>query len=539
VYLTCRQIENQPGNAGHDGIFHYTVYVTSEQLLEFPYEIKLGPKNCQIHLKPNKHENRKSLLVRSFAFANGTISWRFWTSRTTSMKSGFILDRFVYHLESTPLFNIIKDIFDMARQRTSPVIERDFDLDALIHGVRDEQSQYKRYDVEYKEYYPGAPRDAGIAYYGSDQVVIGFKTWVNVEEKDGVDGFPIVDKIVELNTVVVEIYGIDTEDFIDMVLLREDVEYAELNFIYQTCYTPNDPLWDQQWGPKVINCPEAWAIEKGAHIANIAVIDTGCNRFHEDISNKPSFDYDFVNNDDDPIDDNGHGTHCTGIATGIIDNEKGIAGIAQVGSLHIKVLDAGGAGYISDIAKGIVYVCNPSYGVKVISMSLGGYGLSVLLHLACDYARYIKGKFLVAAAGNEGVSHLCFPARYRSVVSVGAVDKNLKLCQWSNHGSNLDLVAPGESIISTIGDNQYKKLSGTSMATPHVAGVAALYFSRNYNHPPALCEGKLFSTAIKLSTSCGHGLVNAQGVVQRSIKNNMLRFPILFKILQHLLAILP
>jgi len=297
-------------------------------------------------------------------------------------------------------------------------------------------------------------------------------------------------------------------------------------------------LWDQQWGPKVINCPDAWDIEKGAYIANIAIIDTGCNRFHEDISNKPSYDYDFVNNDGDPIDDNGHGTHCTGIATGIIDNGNGIAGIAQVGSLHVKVLDAGGAGYISDIAKGVVYVCNPSFGVKVISMSLGGYGLSVLLHLACDYARYIKGKFLVAAAGNEGVSHLCFPARYRSVISVGAVDKNQKLCQWSNYGPNLDLVAPGESIISTIGDNQYTKLSGTSMATPHVAGVAVLYFSRNYNHPPALCEGKLFSTAMHLGTGYGHGLVNARGVVQRSTRDNMLRFPILSQLIQHLPAII-
>jgi subtilisin family serine protease len=289
----------------------------------------------------------------------------------------------------------------------------------------------------------------------------------------------------------------------------------------------------------VINCPEVWDIEKGSNIAKIAVVDTGCNRFHEDILNRPSFHYDFVNNDDDARDDNGHGTHCLGIATGIMDNGKGVAGVGQVSSLHIKVLDAGGAGYLSDIAKGIVYVTNPSFGVKVISMSLGGYGLSVLLHLACDYARYIKGILLVAAAGNEGVSHLCFPARYSSVISVGAVDKNLKLCEWSNHGSNLDLVAPGEDIISTIGNNKYTKLSGTSMAVPHVAGVAALYFSRNYHHPPALCEGKLFSTAMYLGGSSGYGLVNAQGILQKSKCVNIQRGLILSEMLRHKLVMIP
>jgi subtilisin family serine protease len=168
-----------------------------------------------------------------------------------------------------------------------------------------------------------------------------------------------------------------------------------------------------------------------------------------------------------------------------------------------------------------------------ISMSLGGYGLSIVLHLACDYARYIKGVLLVAAAGNDGLPILCFPARFESVISVGAIDKNLNLCSWSNYGPNLDLVAPGNNIISTVEGNNYEKLSGTSMATPHVAAVSALYFSSNYGASATLCEIKLYSTAMDLGSpgndwKYGYGLVDAYGVVKktRNISNNsqLLRF---------------
>jgi subtilisin family serine protease len=321
----------------------------------------------------------------------------------------------------------------------------------------------------------------------------------------------------------------------EIVNQSDDVEYTELNYVYQTCYTPNDPLWVEQWGPKVIKCPQAWDKEKGHWTVSVAILDTGCNYYHEDISNKQSsVNYDFVNNDNDPMDDCyvKHGTHCAGIIGATIDNHKGITGVApEAWTDYIKILDSDGVGYASTIAKGIVHATK--YDDQIISMSLGGYGVSMMLHLACDYARHIKGVLLVAAAGNDGLPILCYPARFESVISVGAVDENLNLCSWSNYGPNLDLVAPGNNIISTVEGNNYEKLSGTSMATPHVAAVAALYLSANSGSGATLCEIKLFSTAIDLGGTgndwkYGYGLVNAYGVVKniRNINYNyhLLRF---------------
>jgi thermitase len=398
-----------------------------------------------------------------------------------------------------------------------------------------EEKQYEPYEVEYKKYSPDAPYDPKIVYYSPNQVVVGFKSYVDIEKIDEIEGYPIVDRLVELNTVVVEIYGIEPETFMEIVNQSKDVEYTELNYVYQTCYTPNDPLWNEQWGAKAINCPQAWDKEKGHWTVSVAILDTGCNYHHEDISNKQSsVNYDFINNDNDPMDDCyvKHGTHCAGIIGATIDNHKGITGVApKAWTDYIKILDSNGAGYASIIAKGIVHATK--YDDQIISMSLGGYGISMILHLACDYARYIKGVLIVAAAGNDGLPILCYPARFESVISVGAVDENLNLCSWSNYGPSLDLVAPGDDIISTVEGNNYEKLSGTSMATPHVAAVAALYFSAKPRSSATLCETKLFSTAIDLGTpgndwKYGYGLVNAYGAVKNirstDYKYQLIRF---------------
>jgi len=493
---------------------------------------QVGIHNCQVTVSGSMHTGYlKSRPLLSFVFANGSLDWEF---PKPGDKSKSIVNSIVVKikdwLKAKPILNnldqiLIKFINKIEQQKSANI---DYDLDALISGVLKEEKQYEPYNVEYQKYYPGAPRDPNIVYYSSDQVIVGFKSYVNVSTIEEVEGYPVVDKLVELNTVIVKIYGINPEEFIEIVQQNEDVEYAELNYIYQTCYVPNDPLWNEQWGPKAINCPQAWDIVKGnLKDVDVTIIDTGCNYEHEDISCKHSYiSYDFVNNDDDPMDDCyvKHGTHCSGIIGAKMNNGKGIAGIAQVFTSYIKVLDSDGSGYASNIAKGIVRAAD--YGVDVISMSLGGYGISVMLHAACNYAYYIKGVVIVAAAGNDGLERLCYPARFESVVSVGAVDKNLKLCSWSNHGPDLDLVAPGLDVISTVGGNEYAKLSGTSMATPHVAGVAALYLSANIGANANLCRGKLLSTAVDLGNpgkdwNYGYGLVNAFGVVKSKAINHI------------------
>ncbi|MDH7506443.1 MAG: S8 family peptidase, partial [Candidatus Thermoplasmatota archaeon] len=504
-------------------------------------------KDCTVKVHNwQTEQDQHSMKIFSWAYANGTMRVVRTISfpRNKAIKNLNIISKELFNQNLKNKLNKIFGLFfsnvlnnQNKEKNDDKNIKnfRDFDLDELIKKVKSEEEKYESYDVEYREYKPGLPRNPSIVYYGSNQVIVGFKSYVDINKIDEVEGFPIVDRLVELNTVVVEIYGIEPTDFMEIVYQSQDVEYTELNYVYQRCYIPNDPLWDEQWGLKAIKCPQAWDKQKGHWTVNVAILDTGCNYLHEDISKKQSSaNYDFINNDNDPMDDCifKHGTHCAGIIGATIDNHKGIAGAApNVWTDYIKVLDSNGMGFASTIAKGIIHATK--YDDRIISMSLGGYGVSMLLHLACDYARYIKGVVLVAAAGNDGLPILCYPARFNSVISVGAVDESLNLCSWSNYGPNLDLVAPGDNIISTVEGNKYMKLSGTSMATPHVAAVAALYFSANLKSTATLCENKLFSTTIDLGSpgndwKYGYGLVNAYGAVtsSRSINNNnqLIRF---------------
>ena len=534
VTISCRGYSNEIRDYDGDGTVYYETEVTSEPLGE--EKSHSSPHLCQVTVEGTEHKgNSVSQKILSWAFSNGMLYWHFvypGDPKNKDISKEVIVDKLKEIIENRPILNIFKNILEKIINKNKEC-KRDFDLDSLVNNAREEQIEYVGYDLELKEYYKGAPHDPNIVYYASDQVVVGFKSYVNVENIEQVKGYPVVDKLVELNVVIVEIYGVSPEDFIEMVQEINDVEYAELNYIYEKCFEPNDPLWKEQWGPKAIKCPEAWdAINREGAFSHVVIIDTGCNNCHEDITSSVSdIDYDFVNDDLTPDDDCyvKHGTHCAGIIGAIQNNGKGISGVVgrentgyDVCKSYIKVLDSQGIGYSSTIAKGITHAVKYEDYVDVISMSLGGYGLSLLMHVACDYAYYIRGAVIVAAAGNDGLKKMSIPARFSSVISVGAVDENLELCSWSNYGPNLDIVAPGEDIISTYktsGSNMYKKLSGTSMACPHVAGVAALYLA---GHPYAsanICKGKLFSTAIPLS-NCGHGLVNAYGVVKNSKERN-------------------
>ena len=148
---------------------------------------------------------------------------------------------------------------------------------------------------------------------------------------------------------------------------------------------PNDTYYSYQWGLPAIKADKAWDIEKGNKSVKIAIVDTGIDYTHEDIaSNYVSGGYDWVNGDTDPLDDNGHGTHCAGIAAAVIDNGKGIAGVAQVSIMAEKVLNSYGYGSDWNVARGIVHATKS--GANVISMSLGSSSFSRILQKACLYA---------------------------------------------------------------------------------------------------------------------------------------------------------
>jgi subtilisin len=273
--------------------------------------------------------------------------------------------------------------------------------------------------------------------------------------------------------------------------LRRDprVAYVEEDVIVQA--TEYDPAYD--WGiskigaqvvhetiPMIGEPPIPGEPNMGNGI-KVAVIDTGINYLHEDLRLNYAGGYDYVNGDTDPMDDNGHGTHCAGIIAAALD-QKVVVGVAPQAQLYaLKVLNSAGSGYTSDIVKAIEWATNN--GIQVISMSLGASVGSTTLQIACDDAFLKHNIVVVAAAGNNGAArtgtNILYPARYANVIAVGATDPNNVRAYFSNTGPELDLMAPGVSILSDYLNQDSLFMSGTSMATPHVAGTAALILNSN------------------------------------------------------------
>ena len=244
-----------------------------------------------------------------------------------------------------------------------------------------------------------------------------------------------------------------------------------------------------QWGVDRIDADLVWGdddVITGEGI-KVAVLDTGIDYNHQELSGIYKGGYDFINDDDNPMDDNGHGTHCAGIIAANSDPE-GVVGVAYGVDLYaVKVLDSGGSGAYSVIIDGINWaVNNVDYGdygkMDVISMSLSGRSGSTALEAACDAAQD-AGIVIVCAAGNAGrrnvnANTVQYPALYDSTIAVGATDSSDARASFSSTGTGLDLVAPGVDIWSTFVGGGYKLYSGTSMACPHVAGTVALMLTQ-------------------------------------------------------------
>jgi thermitase len=287
------------------------------------------------------------------------------------------------------------------------------------------------------------------------------------------------------------------------------VRYAEFDRPVQLAWTPNDTSFGSQWALAKAGATSAWDRARGDGVL-IADLDTGVDYHHPDLAGKVALGWDFVAGDADPIDEHGHGTHVAGIAAAVTNNARGVAGMAPSARiLAVRVLDANGSGTMSNAARGITYAVDN--GAKVINLSLGGASGTTALRDAVGYA-VGKGVVLVCAAGNDSKTTLSYPAAYDGCTSIGATSSSDARASFSNTGTGLDLVAPGVSILSTVRGTGYQSWSGTSMATPMAAGLAALLYSQGLGRSAVLSA--MTSTARDLGssgydTSFGHGRIDA------------------------------
>jgi len=315
------------------------------------------------------------------------------------------------------------------------------------------------------------------------------------------------------------IYSIDDMQPVGPVLTAEDVanmQTPKQNSV-ATAFIPNDPLYEQQWYIPAVKADLVWEQTMGDTTQVIAILDTGVDWNHPDLKNKiwtnPNPDntlndirgWDFINNDNNPMDDNSHGTHVAGIAAAETNNGIGIAGVCPKAKIMpIKVFQSSGRGDVATISKGIIYAS--THGATVINMSFGSYARSLAMEdaLANAYATTL----LVAAAGNDGIDierrfppGRFYPAAISYVLGVMAPEasfsnKDMNGPTFSTYDelNNYEVKAPGTNILSTVPNGNYRVYQGTSMAAPVVSGLASLYHSIRPTESQEMLFGNLINS---------------------------------------------
>ena len=279
----------------------------------------------------------------------------------------------------------------------------------------------------------------------------------------------------------------------------------------------------QDWGLRMLNIPSLWRQTEGEGI-KVAVLDTGISLNHHDLVGSVSrYNYkDFTRSPHGIADQQGHGTHCAGIVAAR-KNNTGIVGVAPKAELIIgKVLGDDGSGSGENIANGIDWAVDK--GADIISMSLGAQVDIPVIHESIKRA-VSNGTFFLCAAGNDSLNYVDYPGAYEETIAVGSINRQKRLSSFSSIGEEVTIVAPGEDINSTYPPNSYAKLSGTSMATPFVAGVAALILSKHKKYggdtpinTQKELEEHLAMTAIDLGSigfdnKYGWGLINPEALL--------------------------
>lgn len=307
---------------------------------------------------------------------------------------------------------------------------------------------------------------------------------------------------------------------------------ASLNLEAQAFAAGPDPYYSYQWNFPAVQAEAAWDTSTGT-TAIVAVVDTGLAEGGTDGIGCVVSGYDIVNDDNDPADGDGHGTHVSGTVAQATNNSIGVAGLAYGACvMPVKVLDDSGSGSFADIAEGIRWAVD--HGAHVINMSLGvnarfGITNDALVDPALDYA-HSRGVTVVCASGNDGNRrNVSYPAIYPTTIAVGATDYNNNVTRYSNQGKGLDLVAPGgDTSVDANGDGYvdgilqetryngnwgYYFFQGTSMASPHVAAAAAMLYASGSAVTPDEIYAALTGSALDIGDP-GVDKVSAHGLLQ-------------------------
>ncbi len=367
------------------------------------------------------------------------------------------------------------------------------------------------------------------------EVVIGFHSYLDITTPDYKSfllesNSNIIRELDEIDAIVVDVRISSLRTFLDSWHELPFVRYVELSQITSVSAITNDPDWNTQYGPQIIQTDLAWDIQKGdPSSVLVAVIDTGIDYTHPDLVNQyVTGGYDYYNDDTDPWDDHSHGTHCAGTIGATINNSVGIAGVANVSIMAYKVFNSGGYGSDYDAASAIINATDK--GADVLSNSYGFPSADQVLADAVAYA-VSNDVVVVVSAGNSGAPVSTYPALYPEVITVSATDVTDTPASFTSYGEAVDVSAPGVDIWSTVpvSMGSYDNKSGTSMACPHVAGVVALIRSEFPSFTADQVQQHLKNSADDLGSIgwdeyFGYGRVNAFKAVQPPPEHDLVTY---------------
>ncbi len=369
-------------------------------------------------------------------------------------------------------------------------------------------------------------RGDGSPSYFADELLVQTKFGVPKEQIAGdlqAAGATVISEIPQIRVKQIKVPPNALERVQAALSRNPHFNFVEYNFIGGATATPNDSYFPSQWHLPRISAPSGWDINSGSESLIIAIIDSGVDPTHPDLSDKLLPGYNFLSGNTDTHDVLGHGTAVAGAAAAISNNSTGVAGVAWANPIMpLVVLNSSNYASYYDIAQAITYAAD--HGAKIMNISIAGANSSSALQNAADYA-WNKGAIIFASAANYSTSTPYYPAACNNVVAVSATDSNDTLASFSNYGNWVDITAPGVSIYTTSNGGGYDARSGTSFSSPVAAGVGALIMSAN----PSLGNAQVVDILLKNSDDLGasgfdpyfgYGRVNVYRSLQAAISSS-------------------